>query len=169
MCWGHVQCENLICVKGLNVVCFVRLLCISWNMKAHCCRTDCLFFPSQSEKLLINGDDEMGGKKTKTTRGKKKFRIQHPAWEKSTEMQPDMEDRDKHGFHHIYALVNVIPCASFAILTRTNSQSEQNTDRENGIIIAGCVHTWKICQHNLFMCLAWSEANVLESKTLSTN
>lgn len=30
------------------------------------------------------------------------------------------------------------------------------------------VHTWKICQHNLFIYVAWSEANV-PSKTLSTN
>lgn len=31
----------------------------------------------------------------------------------------------------------------FRILTRTNSQSEQNTDRENGIIIASCVRYMK--------------------------
>lgn len=120
-------------------------------------------------------DKREKNRKILTNRGRNKFWIQHPAWEKSTEMQLRHQRQRNTQFFTIFFVVaivvvpvTVISCASFRISTITKFslwQSERNTHRENGIIIAVWVHhTWKICQHNLFMCLAWSEANVPNRK-----
>lgn len=52
-----MQCENLICVKGLNVVCLFHSFSehLSENMNA--LLSDRLFI-TQSAKVLINGNDE---------------------------------------------------------------------------------------------------------------